>query len=108
MKARKQEQIPSSSNHTLGFQGYLGEIQQQSMLPAHGTQLGANDRKMDVFEASCSRAIFLSPAFMVSLSTLSVSPALPLGRGSDPRRSQTRATKLAATPMFTKANFSSA
>jgi hypothetical protein len=81
--AGEQEQIHSSSNHTLGFHGYLGEIRQQSMLPAHGT----------------------SPAFMVSLSTLSVCSPLSLGRDLDPRRSQTRATKLAGTPMFINSNF---
>ena len=49
-KAGKQEQTHSSSNHPLGLLGCFGEIQQQSMLPVHGPQLGANDRKVDVFE----------------------------------------------------------
>jgi len=36
----------SRSNDSLGFKRRLGEVQQQTVLPTHGLQLGANDGKV--------------------------------------------------------------
>ena len=80
-KERRKAGAASRGNDSLGFERCLGEVQQQSVLPTHGLQLGANDRKVArkpgprrrcismaapmirSVRASCSKAMFLLSCF---------------------------------------------